>query len=430
MAYLTPVDVANRALQHLGATRIDAAIGFAENSLNASETAFAYDILRKAELRTGVWRFAIRKAILRPIDSNTMLLVPTMWASTTTYFVGSIVSDQTGQLWSSRRRNNLGNDPTQTLLWEQYFGPLTVMKYDSSTTYFDGELVYTAPGDGSYNVYRSLQNSNAVDPSLPNQWSATTTYFQNQVVQVFPAWAGGTSYSQGQTVLYTDGNVYSSLTGRNLGNIPVAGSAFWARQTGAQDHQRAGAVTWPDDPPAANEPGDRMVGVDHLFDRRFRPVQCHGIRLDPELQRGQLSECWSWFLGAIERRHALHVADRSQHQQSPRDLAKPMDDNLHPRRWQLDVDADRRRRFPDGRRTGALEHHLSALDRSGVAIQHPECLSPAVRILARGTARSKSRLGLLPRRADQPAIHRLESGGRITSSPAMSIRSCSALSPT
>ena len=45
MAYLTPVDVANRALQHLGATRIDAALGFAESSLNASETAFAYDKL-------------------------------------------------------------------------------------------------------------------------------------------------------------------------------------------------------------------------------------------------------------------------------------------------------------------------------------------------------------------------------------------------
>ena len=157
-----------------------------------------------------------------------MRLAPTLWSSVTTYFEGSIVSDQTGQLWVSKTPNNLGNDPTQTLAWEQYFGPLTVMKYDSSTAYFAGELVYTAPGDGSYNVFASKQSSNAVDPSLPNQWSVTTTYFQNQVVQVFPDWAVGTTYTQGQTVLYTDGNVYSSLTNGNLGNIPAPGSSSWA----------------------------------------------------------------------------------------------------------------------------------------------------------------------------------------------------------
>ena len=277
MPYLTPVDVANRALQHLGAARIDAALGFTEPSLNASETAFAYDKLRQSELSTGVWRFAIKKAILRPIDSNTLILRPTLWSSVTTYFVGSIVSDQTGQLWLSKTRNNVGNDPTQTLAWEQYFGPLTVMKYDSSTAYFAGELVYTAPGDGSYNVYYSLQSSNAVDPSLPNQWSITTTYFQNQIVQVFPAWSGGTSYSQGQTVLYTDGNVYASLTNGNLEQCAVRRLDLLGAGAGLDAYDATG----PGDRPnlaAAAQPSHRMVGNYHLFDRRLRPVQRQRIR--------------------------------------------------------------------------------------------------------------------------------------------------------
>jgi hypothetical protein len=103
-----------------------------------------------------------------------------------------------------------------------------VSLYDSSTAYFSGELVYTAPGDGTNIVYRSMLNSNAVDPSLPNQWISTTTYYKNQVVQVFPAWAVGTTYSQGQTVNYTDGNVYSSLTNGNIGHIPPSSPTFWA----------------------------------------------------------------------------------------------------------------------------------------------------------------------------------------------------------
>ena len=227
--FQAPVDIANRALQHLGGQRIDPVLGFTEQSKNASEAGFAYTKVRQAELRRNLWTFATKKVVLRPIDTNTMLLTPTLWSSVTTFFEGSITADENGTLWESNIRNNLANDPENSYTWNEYSGPLTVMKYDSSTSYFSDELVYTAPGDGSYNVYRSLQNSNLVDPSLPNMWSALTTYFQNQVVIVYPAYSAVTTYTQGQTVLDGGGNIYTSITNANLNHTPSSSPTFWAQ---------------------------------------------------------------------------------------------------------------------------------------------------------------------------------------------------------
>lgn len=226
--FQSPTDVAGRALQHCGVPRLDPVLGFADGSQRANETQFAYGKIKRSLLRSDVWRFATRKAVLRPIDTNTMLLAPAMWMSTTTYFKGSVVSDQTGFLWQSKIPNNLGNQPQNSYTWEPYFGPLTVGLYDSSQVYFAGEVVYTAAGDGTYNVYASLISQNALDPSLRNIWNATTTYFQNQVVVVWPAWASGTTYAAGATVTYTDGNTYSSLAAGNVGNIPPAVGTKWA----------------------------------------------------------------------------------------------------------------------------------------------------------------------------------------------------------
>lgn len=233
-AFQAPVNVANRGLQHCGVPQLDLVQGFSQPSKAARETSSCYDGLRRAELRANVWKFATRKAALRPIDSNTLLLSPALWVSTTTYFVGSIVADAANNLWISRIPNNTGNPPVTasgtvtTPFWEPYFGPLTVELYDSSQTYFTGELVYTAAGDGTVNVYLSLMSGNPIHPALPNQWSTQTTYFRNQVVQTWPAWAVGTTYNQGQTVKYTDGNVYASLVNGNLGNAPSMNPVAWA----------------------------------------------------------------------------------------------------------------------------------------------------------------------------------------------------------
>ena len=48
-AFQTPTDIGNRALQHIGQRQIGA-LGFSENSKNASEISFAYPKLRRSAM--------------------------------------------------------------------------------------------------------------------------------------------------------------------------------------------------------------------------------------------------------------------------------------------------------------------------------------------------------------------------------------------
>lgn len=206
--YRTPVDIANRALQHVGSIRI-ATTDFSENSKNCSETAFCYGKVREAELRRNVWTFATRRTMLRAIDDNTMLLDAALWAVGTTYFVGSIAADQYGNLWISTIPNNLANDPLTTNgYWDPYFGPLAVALYDSDEAYYAGELVYTAAGDGTNRVYLSLQSGNSDVPATATTYSATTTYSKNEVVTYL-------------------GTPYMSLVDLNTGNTPASSPTQW-----------------------------------------------------------------------------------------------------------------------------------------------------------------------------------------------------------
>jgi hypothetical protein len=184
-AFTSPVDIGNRAAQFLGANRMDPVLGFNDtDSRTAAEVSFVYDKLRQAELERNDWTCAIKRTVLRPIDSSFMLLAPALWDSTATYFVGSIVADQSQNYWQSRIPNNLNNDPLLTAFWEPYFGPLGIPLYDASgtTAYFAGEVVYTAVGDGTYRVYLSLIGGNSDNPATATPWSATTNYFKNMVV--------------------------------------------------------------------------------------------------------------------------------------------------------------------------------------------------------------------------------------------------------
>lgn len=226
--FLAPVDIGNRALQHCGSALMDTTLGFAEPSKRARQIASCYGKLRRAELQRNVWRFSTVSACIRPIDTNTMLLKPTLWSSVVTYFFGSVVEDQSGTLWESTARDNIGNQPGSAIGWIPYFGPMTAEPFDSSKAYWSGELIYTLKGDGTYNVFKSLISGNAVHPALSNQWSVNTIYKTDDVVQVFPAYNAGTTYSKGQSVLYTDGNVYSSLVDSNTGHTPPSSGSFWA----------------------------------------------------------------------------------------------------------------------------------------------------------------------------------------------------------
>lgn len=252
-SFLTPIDIGNRALQHCGATMMDPILGFTEVSKNAQQVAFCYPKLRRAELRRNVWKFAIRRAVLRPIDATTMLLQAALWVSTTTYFVGSIVADENGTLWQSNIPNNLNSQPEDSASWTEYFGPMSVTLWSSTSSFFAGELVYTAAGDGTNRVYVSLISANADTPATATAWDATVTYFMNQIitrssvaymslidfnlnqdpVTTFHAiWAVGTTYAAAAKVTASDGVIYSSVAGSNVGNDPTADAGVHWTNTG------------------------------------------------------------------------------------------------------------------------------------------------------------------------------------------------------
>jgi hypothetical protein len=228
--FRTEVDIGNRALQRCGAIRMGAS-GFSEDSKNASEVAFCYGKLRQAELRRNVWTFATRRAPLRSVDSNTMLLDAALWVASTTYFVGSIVTDQYQNLWISRIRDNLNNDPLTTSgYWEPYFGPLSVALYDSDITYQAGELVYTAVGDGTSRIYLSLESNNSDNPATPTAWDSTTVYNKNQVVT-------------------SSAIAYMSLVDLNQGNTPASSPSQWTTTftggTGSDKWLQIGGAEFP-----------------------------------------------------------------------------------------------------------------------------------------------------------------------------------------
>ncbi len=247
--FRSPIDVANRALQHCGVERLGAD-GFNEISKRASEVNFCIGKLREAELQTNDWTFAIRSCALRSIDDNTMLLDAALYSEATTYFVGSIVADQYANLWISRIPNNLANDPLAiaTAYWEPYFGPIAVALYDADQSYTAGELVYTTAGDGTARIYQSLQSGNSDVPGTATAYSATAVYQKNDVVtsaaiaymslinlntnntpaSSAAAWNIATTYGAGDAVMGSDGIRYTSVGAGNIGNDPTLTSpASW-----------------------------------------------------------------------------------------------------------------------------------------------------------------------------------------------------------
>jgi hypothetical protein len=125
VSYFTRLDVANRALQHLGIPRI---ASFTDSSRQARETNFAVDKLRRAELQRSVWTFATRRCVMREVLSTGFGAVFAAYASGTTYGAGDVVKDSTGFHWISRkaseRRQHAGRSEGYDPNWVPYHGPM------------------------------------------------------------------------------------------------------------------------------------------------------------------------------------------------------------------------------------------------------------------------------------------------------------------
>ena len=279
-AFTRPEDVANRALQHCGVRRITS---FTDDSTEASETSFAYDKVRQAELQRNIWKFATKLAAIRPIETTsffpaiqspsvtvtpyptpTLLLVPALYDPTYAYGPGAIVADANGNLWSSTTQENINNTPGATggTAWDTYFGPMSVQQWQTPLmnvappTYYAGELVYETDNLGHFQTYVSLVNGNTTDPGIngTTQWLSTTTFNQGDVVQgsngwyylslinlnlgndptmaTLP-WNSGSPYSIGDLAAGGNGVIYESVTDDNVGNDPQADNGTNWVETGA-----------------------------------------------------------------------------------------------------------------------------------------------------------------------------------------------------
>jgi hypothetical protein len=268
LAFQTEVDIANRALQHCGATRIES---FSDDSKSASEVSFCYDKVRQAELRRNPWKFAIRTTCLRPLNSlsailgqspssttgilavgASMFLRPPVYSASVSYPLGAIVADVNNVLWQSQTPNNLNGIFGQQ--WTEFFGSLVVSPFDTTdqTAYYPGELVYETLGPGQFNTYLSLCYTNGADPGTPTPYNSTVIYYAGQVVQdanltsymclqngtigVEPdsqpsPWSVSTTYAAGAKVAATDGYIYTSIGSGNINHNPAndASPTYWTQ---------------------------------------------------------------------------------------------------------------------------------------------------------------------------------------------------------
>ena len=170
-----PEDIANRALQHLGVERI---ASFAENSKAADETQFVFDKLRQAELRRNVWRFSIRRSIIRALTTTTYKVTPPAWAIGTTYALGAVVSYNDGysnKYWQTTVGGNIGNNPTvRDSGWVLYAGPVHADIFDLTTNYYPGDLVYEGTPKVPYVALVSTSNDPATTAADWTPWTGST----------------------------------------------------------------------------------------------------------------------------------------------------------------------------------------------------------------------------------------------------------------
>lgn len=261
-AFKVPEDIANRALQHCGASRI---VTLQDNDKGAAEITQCYDGLRRAELRRNLWSFSVRRTVLYPINTPTFnsgqanvpaptqLLVPATWSAGIQYAFGAIVA-WNGAYWVNNATVSAGSQPglNASSNWDTYFGSLCVNPWVDPTVpananfsigYFVGDLLYI----GSQ-VFISLINGNTAGPLTPTPWSVTGSYSIGQVVAdeqgwlwksavnnnialepgVYGGWSAVPNYTIGAMVIGSDAVLYEAISGGSNHN-PANGAApsFW-----------------------------------------------------------------------------------------------------------------------------------------------------------------------------------------------------------
>lgn len=206
--------IANRALQHCGASRIPDGTLRTDDSKNAAEIRACYDSLRRYEQRRNVWRYCVRTVALRPIGNQSKFLTFGSWAIGTTYSINDVVLGSDGQNYSSLVAANIGNDPTTALAkWTLYFGNLLAQEYvttwSSAATYALGDHAVGS----DLQVYISLAAGNINHNPVGDgnvHWSVTVDNVQ----------ADSNTYSAGE-IVFTGNKIYMSKISGNQDVLPT-----------------------------------------------------------------------------------------------------------------------------------------------------------------------------------------------------------------
>lgn len=210
-AFKTPEDIANRALQYLGADHKITNL-LTDGSKEQRQILRVFTQMRDAELRRNNWVFSMKRAIIRALDTTSMEWTPPAWDNATTYRVGQVVSYDDGygtRLWVNLKANSLNDIPGTAKNWDNYFGTLVAPPYDSTLSYWAGDLVYVTPGDGTYKVYLSINSDNGNDPGTVETYDSTVQYNKGDIVVV-------------------SAQNYISLVDLNKGNAPASSPSQWA----------------------------------------------------------------------------------------------------------------------------------------------------------------------------------------------------------
>lgn len=238
MGFSQPVDIGNRACQHVGSQRI---VTLADDTTSAGEISQCYDGLRRAELRRNVWTFSVRKAVLYPINTPvTSLPIGTatagsyaMWNGNTVYTPGTIVQASDGLLYQCLVQNQNNNPaggawPNE---WQLLGSPtqgdvqqnlptmqLSAPAWSATAVYAFGAIVSAAnplSPQQALTLWQSTTNNNSGQTPGAAGVTAWEEYFGSTCVQPYDE---AVAYFVGDLVYQQEGNalsVYMSLENSN-----------------------------------------------------------------------------------------------------------------------------------------------------------------------------------------------------------------------
>ncbi len=228
-AFRSPLDIANRSFQRVGARR---STNLATDlSKQVAEFNAMYPMLRRAEMRRNVWRFSIRRTVLRAVGTA----LPA-WDATITYVLNSLVSYSGLNYISIHATPNLNQNPiTATTYWQVFSGntsqKVTFPAWAIGTTYGSGAIV--SGSDGL--LYLSMVGTNLANDPTTDDASHWTLYFGPYVASALDPSA---NYMVGELVFDVFQNVYYSLSNNNplilviVGGVPLPPGPSWALLTG------------------------------------------------------------------------------------------------------------------------------------------------------------------------------------------------------